>query len=719
MANTSTNKQSIDLVIPKITEYLLYGATALSPLVFLPFLQNIFDSAKFAFIVLITIGCLGLWTLHTLRHRVLRFTFHPFTFPLILLSLSIVVSSILSPVRLLEDLSGVFGLVLFLNVLILFGASLLKVKNSTRFIEVASVGAILLTIVAILQLINIGPTVVLNQVFTLKFPEGLAFSPSGSPLITLSFLITVLVPLLVSLVDKRELKEKAFPAIAAGIVGIGIILHVSMMAIKPELRPNLLPISVNWIIAIETLKNLPSALFGVGPQNFVDAYTRFRPVGLNTNETWQLLYQAGSNTPLYLWVSIGSVGVIAWLILFIQSILLLRTSSATARPVATMVVTAFIIQLFIPFNMVLLIAQALAMLFWIAILRNEHHPKSADMVVSLNALKVTKPDEYPTEKRMGSLTYLTTFLVLAFVIASLYGTFRVLVGEYFFYRSLEAAQKSDAKSLYEIQQQAIRFNPYRDLYRRAYAQTNLAIALNLARKESLTDQDKTTLSSLLQQSIREARIASTLNPVRSLNWRILGDIYRSLIGSTQGAEQWAVASYVQAVRTHPNDPTLRVDLGGIFSRVKNYEQAGQLFQQAVQLKPDYANGYYNWAQVLTQQERYDLAVLAYEKVLSLLDPSSEDYTKAQQEITPLREKAQAMASNTQKPETPATATISASPEPSPSPASPEDEPQEAELPEEVDNTDTDILNEEPENLELNPDEASQSATPQPNPTTAP
>ncbi len=717
MAQPSTRPQSLDLIIPKLVEYMLYGAVILTPLFFLPFLQNIFDTSKYALLLIVTLISLGLWTVNTLRHKVLRFTFHPFTFPLILLSFSILVSSVLSPVYFLEDFAGIFGLIFFLNLLILFGSSLVKVKQSKTFIDMASIGAILLSIVSLLQLAGVGPTVALNSLLTLQFPNTFAFSPAGSPLIGLSALVTILVPMVVMLVTNKAWKEKIPTMVATAIVAIGVLLHVGVMVAKPEFRPNLLPLSANWLISVEILKNLPRALFGVGPQNFMDAYAQFRPVSLNSNDTWQLLYQSGSNTPFFIWVSVGTVGLIAWILLFIQSLLLLKSSPISARPVGIMVVTAFIIELFIPFNIVLVALQALGMLFWIATLRAEHHPKSSDIVVSLNALKVTRPEDYPTEKRMGSLTYITTFFVLVVIAVSTYGLFRVMAGEFFFFQSLQAAQASDVKKLYEIQQKAIQYNPYRDIYRRTYAQTNFAVALNLAQKEGITEEEKATLSKLLQQAIREARIAASLNPARSVNWRVLGDIYRGLIGSTKNAEQWSVASYVQAVQTHPNDPTLRVDLGGIFLRTKNPDQAAQLFQQAAQLKPDYANAYYNWAQALILLNRPDTAVLAYEKVLTLLKPDSADYVKTQKELVDLREKAKAAAAAQPKPPATQTATGSAT-TPTPQPTPSNTQPEEAALPESV-KPSPGLLDQEPENVQLDPNQASQSATPQPNPTAAP
>jgi len=178
----------------------------------------------------------------------------------------------------------------------------------------------------------------------------------------------------------------------------------------------------------------------------------------------------------------------------------------------------------------------------------------------------------------------------------------------------------------------------------------------------------------------------------------MATIYRALVGSTKDADQWAVAAYNQAIQTSPNDPTLRVDLGGLFYFAKNYEIAEQLFQQSVILKPDHANGYYNLAKTREQANKLPGAVLAYQQVLRLVDASSDDYITAQKELNDLVDKVNEEQAKIAKQQPTTTPTPASEAEPTPA------EPKKVELPKEA-KEDVAILDQEPENPQL----ASESA----------
>ena len=137
---------------------------------------------------------------------------------------------------------------------------------------------------------------------------------------------------------------------------------------------------------------------------------------------------------------------------------------------------------------------------------------------------------------------------------------------------------------------------------------------------------------MIQQAIREARAATVINGSDSQNWQVLAQIYQNLIGVAEDADQWTVSAYTQAIQTDPTNPVLRVTLGGIFYNNKQYRQAASLFQQAIDLKADYANAYYNIANTLVQLEDYLNAKAAYQQTLLLIEPDSESYITASKEL---------------------------------------------------------------------------------------
>ena len=139
--------------------------------------------------------------------------------------------------------------------------------------------------------------------------------------------------------------------------------------------------------------------------------------------------------------------------------------------------------------------------------------------------------------------------------------------------------------------------------------------------------------------IREAKNAVALAPNNVFAWENLAGVYQTLMGVAQGADAWAVASLQQAIVLDPTNPTLRVSLGGLSVAQQNYEAAIQQFLLAVNLKPNYANGYYNLANAYRMMGANDRAVAALKTTLSLLTPDTTDYVKAKNELDQLEKAA--------------------------------------------------------------------------------
>ena len=129
-----------------------------------------------------------------------------------------------------------------------------------------------------------------------------------------------------------------------------------------------------------------------------------------------------------------------------------------------------------------------------------------------------------------------------------------------------------------------------------------------------------------------------MGPAIATNWENLAGIYRSLINAVEGADNWTLQTYQQAVRLDPTNPVLRVNLGGVFFTLKRYDEAIQQFQISVALKSDFANGYYNLASALREKGDYAAAASAMRTVLQLVPVNSQDYEKAKKELDDLVKK---------------------------------------------------------------------------------
>ena len=240
-------------------------------------------------------------------------------------------------------------------------------------------------------------------------------------------------------------------------------------------------------------------------------------------------------------------------------------------------------------------------------------------------------------KQNSVFSYIVLTLSLALAGGLSYVGYRVAAAEYVFGRSIREAAANRGDATYNSQIQAIQLNPYDVRYRLSYAQTNLAIANSLAANKDLTDQDRQIVQQLVTQSIEQAKNAIAIDQLRADSWAVLANIYQSLINVAEGSDQWAVATYQQAIAVDPNNAQLRLAYGQLLFSLNEFEASQRQFELAVSLKQDYTNAFYNLAFAYSKQEKLLQAQSAMTQVLTLVERDSDDYKNAQERLTKIND----------------------------------------------------------------------------------
>jgi tetratricopeptide (TPR) repeat protein len=260
-----------------------------------------------------------------------------------------------------------------------------------------------------------------------------------------------------------------------------------------------------------------------------------------------------------------------------------------------------------------------------------------------------------SNKQIDLFPIVIFILFLIAAVPVIYKTYNVTLADYDHRLALSQANKNGTLT-YQYLQKAEAINPEVDLYRVDMAQTNFALANALAIQKgpskanpqgTLTDQDKKTIQTLLSQAINEGRVAVTLSPRSARNWEVLGSVYRNITGVAQNALAFSLDAYGKAIQLDPLNPALRVSVGGVYYSVKRYDLAARFFSDATNLKPDYANAYYNLS--IAYRDGGDLtnATTVAQQLVTLLqaNPNSPDYKAASQYLAAL--KAQSAANTAQ------------------------------------------------------------------------
>jgi len=623
---------SITKYVSQVAQGISLATIALFPLFMLPLTSNFFEFNKLVLLIAATSLLLILWGVQSLANRSLKISLTPFSIPLLGYGLFHFISSfVATPASPVDALMGRGSLFLALGLFVQLTVTMVDNRRFIRHAIYALIGSgTVLAIINIFQALGFGLSNLLNHLFGTSLANTVAFTPAGSPMALLSFLAPVILIALFMAFTKTDAAEKISLFVLSALMSAGFVIALIYSFPGKDTAPIFLPLQTGYAIAVETLKTPKTALLGMGTNSFGVAYNQFRPANLNLTDAWNIRFNASSSEVLQMLTTVGLIGfgLFIWLISIMIKTAKLDLHSAQAKSI---IITAFGILLLlflIPSTYPMLFMFYLSLLLWGLQLKLSNH----DVIKTLGG-------ELKTTERIKPLQLISFYAPIVFLFAvagaSLYFAGRAYAAEITFKQALDAAAANDGVKTYDLQRQAIMQNPYLPRYRRAYAATNLALANSLSTNKNLTDQDKQQIAQLVQQSIREAKIAVSMEPANVTNWESLALIYRSLINAAQGADQWTVAAMAQAIKVDAVNPSLRIDLGGVYYLLGKYDQAIRLFQQAAELKSDYANAYYNLSHAYQQKKDVVTAFDYMRQALSLTKSDSADYTKAKGELEEL------------------------------------------------------------------------------------
>lgn len=613
--------------ISKILEKLILGLTlaivGVLPLFFLPLVSDFYDLPKNTLLILVSLALLTAWAGKMAAEGKVAFRKTLFDLPVLLIPLTYIVSTLLVSANKLETLYLPASTGTMIALAILYFLITNNLAGKGRYLMTALIfSGVILTLLSLYQFAGLSRAISLAPYLKEK-----SWTPIGNQLNLAVLLATVLVLSVTKIYQEWKSTKITFAVGLWGgvtaVIALGLALSVYQLTTA---KPVLLPHSVSWAIAVDSFKDFRRLLLGVGPASYLEAFSRFRPLFYNLSDFWSVRFLSSSSYLLQVVTTVGLFGLAAWPILLWQ---LRRLEKAVQEKEKLLPLgLAFLALIFLPGTVSTLF------LFFI-----------------LLAATVSLEPETPSHSEQSKILPLVILSIVTVVSLSS-GIFmiRVIVADSFFQKSLESLARGEGTPTYDNQIRAINANPYNPAYRLAYSQTNLALASSLAGRPpagGLSDQDRATISQLVQQAIREAKAAVALNPRSIIAWENLANIYRQLINFAGGADQWALASLQQAIALDPFNPNLRISLGGLLYSQANYDEAIRFFQQAVDLKPDLANAHYNLAAAYKEKRDFAKAASEMEIALSLVSAGTPDFDRAKKELDDLKSKLPAATPSSQ------------------------------------------------------------------------
>lgn len=624
---------SVVTVIERVSQWLFAALLILIPLLVIPYTRNLIVDTKTFLVFVVTLLILLGFAIKTLIEKKWEVAVSPLTLPLFLFGVAVALSTFLGnkyPVEALLSTGGIFLGVVLMG---MFGASLVKGDLTKTVIKILGIAGALLSASMILQSFGWGPTRLINSISAFNLPHDLQFNLSGSSFVAIQVLLVALVGLIADTLSKK--KVTVMNAVLAVIIAAGLGLGVWSILPGKIAAVSLTPLTASWTVMARSLESPQRALIGYGPASYANSYAKFKPLWTNGQAYWQFNFGTATDTPLTLIVTLGILGVAAWLFLVVQTALQLKHSTKESKPLLWVLLSTFLIQLLLPANIVILALQIPLLVFWVAANQDRF---------SLLQFKSVKVRAYPAKlefikrlagKGAGWFVRVTALAVIIIVFGLGYCLSRAYAAYYNMYQANKALAAKNAVQVYDNERQAVQANPYLDSLRREYALTNLQLAIALANNANITDDEKKQVVQLISQSIREGKAATLLDADDVDNWLALAEVYRNLIGAAKEANTWSVNSLVSAVQVNPINPVIRLQIGQLMLSNNNAQDAVKYFAQAVQLKPDLAAGYYQLGLGFRALNQLDNTRTAWQKALSLLPTDSQDYTTLSGELKAL------------------------------------------------------------------------------------
>lgn len=454
---------------------------------------------------------------------------------------------------------------------------------------------------------------------------------------------------------KTSVKDKVLlcvPIIVALVIGAlsiislpgklgGNVLYQKYQAFPREIQ---LPFDISWSVSISAFRDHP--FWGTGLGSYLFNFTAYKPVIFNSSPYWNVNFDTPYNEYLLVLATLGAVGLIALMVIGFLAISLaasvLRSSESAGELKAAISLSTIVVFILFALHVTTLTSMILSLLvLGLFFALNQHLIRS--IYIKLGTIKTSGDDGF-------------TFDVLPVVLIIVMGILAVVSGYYLINftradfhhrRAVVAAAANNIEAAYNQLANAERLNPYNDLYRIDLAQVdfNIANAIAIAKgptesspSGSLTDDDKTSIRAFLEQSIAASRNATVISPRSANNWIVMGSIYRQISGVAQNAIQFALDAYGRAIDRDPLNPVLRLSVGGVYYSIKSYDMAIQFFTDAIKLKADYPNGYYNLSIALRDKGDLTAAQQVAERLVAVLqkDTKSADYKTATEYLSDLK-----------------------------------------------------------------------------------
>jgi len=434
------------------------------------------------------------------------------------------------------------------------------------------------------------------------------------------------------IIRAMKIKHPARIAVPAVLMAVSILLLIFRTPINLNLPAEVSPsATASWNIAKDVLRDMP--IFGSGPGTWIYDYAKYRSPAVNLSQFWTVRFERGLSSFFTLMAMIGIAGIALWLILLISAIaqsvihLVKEKNDDDWQSYLTVFVgwstTAFMAFLY-NYNF------AHHFVFWF-------------LLALLASLVAKKAFIWDAQKNAASsivLSILFIFLCVAGLSTAWLAGQRLAADTAYSSAVMAYRSGKGVDQVIDSLNSAVAMNRYNDVYYRNLSQAYLIKGDQVFQQKKDDPQAPAEINRIITAAVDTAKRATDISPKNVDNWENMAVIYQAIANFTQGADEFAIKNFENALDREPNNPAYSLEIGKLYimradayatllqakeedkrkeaeKNVKdNLDKAAEWLNRSIQAKPDFAAAHYFLGMVYDRQGRTQDAIKKLEEVLS-------------------------------------------------------------------------------------------------------
>lgn len=402
--------------------------------------------------------------------------------------------------------------------------------------------------------------------------------------------------------------------VAVAIVAlVCIFLGAKIVSVLPE-RISVVQVEVrpSWQgtfqIGEQSLSNPKALIFGVGPNSFIRQWGLHKPIEVNQTPFWNADFNVGVAPIPTSFISLGIVGVLAWLGFIIAVLwgaiglwIRRRDEALSARVLAISVGAVYLLA----FHLSSVPGTSLGLMMFLVL------GLLTSMLMPVTGAERSFAIAAGNWKNAVKIA-IAALIVLVAIISSI-AVLRAVLADATINRAIVSYNATqDLQKSSDLISTALKIQPSNDRAHRAAVELGLLKLQQLINaKDPDQDAAKAKLQTTLEDTIKHGLSAVQIDGADYQNWLQLAALYSQLAGAQiQGAYDNARAAYVRAQQENPTSPLPLLNLGQLDALQGNLDAALENLGKAVALKPDLASAYYLASQIYVAKSDANNALLA-------------------------------------------------------------------------------------------------------------